>query len=190
MNQMTCTVDWISAYLEWTDAGSSAGDQGHFGCGGMEAADAEPAEEEFTAAYLAWLDAAPPAHNCRAQYRARGARDGDVEMNGGNVFREALLVALQTESDCIQFLQQIVEAGGTTTRTLSFASEALQHAERLLEDERGTWRALTARYPWDAKPMSAALRVEMEMVWPHAMENVAADVHALRGTILALQATN
>ncbi len=99
-------------------------------------------------------------------------------------------MALQTESDCIHFLQQILEAGGTTPRTLSFASEALQHAGRLLEDERGAWRALTARYPWDAKPTSAASRVEMEMVWPSAMEDVAADVHALRGTIQALQSTN
>ena len=186
MNQIAGTTDWIGAYLEWTDASSVTGAREHVGFGGMEVVGADVAEE-FTVAYLDWMDVARPARKRRSQYRSRGAGDAGAKISGVDVFREALLVALQTESDCVQFLRQILEAGGTSTRTLGFAYEALQHAERLLEDERRAWRALTARYPWDAKRMSTASRIEMETNWPHALEDVAADVHALRGTIQALQ---
>lgn len=170
MKQSAGTADWIGAYLEWTDAGSLTGAREHTGFGGAEAAGADPAEE-YTAAYLEWMDAAPPVRERRTQYRARGTRDGDAE-----VCREALVVALQMESDCIQFLRQIREAGGTTIPSLSFASETIEHAERQLENGRRAWRALAARYPWDAKPMSTAARVEIAMNWPHALEDVAADV--------------
>ena len=170
MNQSTGTANWIGAYLEWTDAGSFTGAREHTGFGGVEAAGADPAEE-YTAAYLEWMDAAPPVREHRTQYRARDARDGDAD-----VCREALLAALQMESDCIKFLRQILEAGGTTARSRSFASETIEHAERLLEDGRRAWGELTARYPWDAKPMSTVTRVEIETNWPHALEDFAADV--------------
>lgn len=186
MNRMTETSDWIGAYLEWTDAGSISGAREQVDLGGMQAVGADVAQE-FTAAYLEWMDAARPGRKRRARYRVRGAGDSSAQTSGADVFREALLVALRTESDCIQFLRQILDAGGTSTRTLGFAHEALQHAERLLEDERRAWRELTARYPWDVKRMSPASRVEMEMTWPRALEDVAADVHALRDTIQALQ---
>ena len=184
MNQTIESADWVGAYLEWTETEGFAGAPECAGFYGMEAAGAAPANE-FTAAYLDWMDAPPLARKRGTRLQRAGARRAEV--CGVDVFREALLVALQTESDCIQFLRQILDAGGATTRTLGFASEALEHAERLLENERRAWRALTARYPWDAKGMSPASRVEMEMNWPHALEDVAADVHALRGTIEALQ---
>ena len=187
MNQIMVTADWIGAYLEWTDAGGFGGVREYVAIGGTDTAGADLAEQ-FTAAYLDWMDvAAQPARGRRYRYRPRGAGDGAAQMSGADVFREALMVALQTESDCIQFLRQILEAGGATTRTLSFASEALQHAERLLEDERRAWRALTARYPWDGERLSTASQLEMEANWPHALEDVAAGVHALKGTIQALQ---
>jgi len=170
MNQSTGTADWIGAYLEWTGAGSFTGAREHIEFGGAEAAGADLAAN-YTAAYLEWMDAAPPVRERRTRYRAREARDGDAD-----VCREALLVALQMESDCIKFLRQILEAGGTTTRSVSFASETIEHAERRLEDGRRAWRALTARYPWDAKPMFTTAGAEIEMNWPHALEDVAADV--------------
>jgi len=80
------------------------------------------------------------------------------------------------ESECIKFLRQILEAGGTTPRSLNLASETIEYAERRLEDGRRAWRALTARYPWDAKPMFAAARVEIEMNLLHAREDAAVDV--------------
>ena len=99
MNQSTGTANWIGAYLEWTDAGSFIGAREHNQFSGAEAAGADPAEE-YTAAYLEWMDAAPPVRARPTQYRARDARDG-----GADVCREALLVALQMESDCIKFLR-------------------------------------------------------------------------------------
>ena len=99
MKQSAGTADWIGAYLEWTDAGSFTGAREHTGFGGAEAADAGPAEA-YTAAYLEWIDAAPPVRARPTQYRARDTRDG-----GADVCREALLVALQMESDCIKFLR-------------------------------------------------------------------------------------
>ena len=92
MNQSTGTANWIGAYLEWTDAGSFIGAREHNQFSGAEAAGADPAEE-YTAAYLEWIDAAPPV-----------------------------------------------------------------------------------RYHWDAKPMSTVARVDIEMNWPHALEDVAAHV--------------
>ena len=77
MSQSTGTANWIGAYLEWTDAGSFTGAREHAGFSGAEAAGADPAEE-YTAAYLEWMDAAPPVRERRTQYRARDARDGDA----------------------------------------------------------------------------------------------------------------
>ena len=43
------------------------------------------------------------------------------------------------------------------------------------------------RYPWEGKRLSDASQVELEMNWPNALEDVAADVNALRGAIQALR---
>ena len=115
MNQSTGTANWIGAYLEWTGAGRFTGAREHIEFGGAQAGGADPAEE-YTAAYLEWMDAAPPVRERRTRYRAREARDGDAD-----VCREALLVALQMEPDCVEFLLRILDAGNTTTRSLSFA---------------------------------------------------------------------
>ncbi len=150
MNERTGKADWISAYLEWMDPETAAGAEGRLGCSGLEVAGA--AHDGFISAYLEWLDAAPRARERSAQHRAC---DGDGDASRQDDLREALQVALRTESDCIRFLKQVLEAGGNTTRALGGVSEALQRAERLLEDEQST---LTARYPSDAKPACAAFR--------------------------------
>ncbi len=138
MNQTTGTADWINCYLEWTDPEGLLGARGRIGCSGMEVAGAGTAEDESAAAYLEWLDAAPPAPE--RSFRLR-ARDGDADMGRANDFRVAMQEALRTESDCIRFLKQVLEAGNTTTRALGFVSEALLRAEKLIEDERGAVRA-------------------------------------------------
>jgi hypothetical protein len=206
MDQTKTTANWIGAYLEWTNAGGWA-----FGPGPLARSvfgeASTIAGQEFAAAYLDWMDAwqqlcesSPHYHATATASDAGDIDDGifeyealdddtvDYFTSGLDVFREALMVALHTESDCIQFLRRILDAGDTTARTVSFALEALEHAERLLEDERSAWRALTALSRRDLPQSSMAWRSDFEKNWPHALEDVAADVHALTSTVLALQA--
>ena len=199
-------ANWIGAYLEWTNADGWAFGPGPLARGGVGEV-STVAGEEFAAAYLDWMDArqqlresSPHDHATVSASDAGGIDDdiceddtldydnADHDTSGLDVFREALMVALHTESDCIQFLRRILDAGGTTPRTVRFALEALEHAERLLEDERSAWRALTALSRGDLPQSSMAWRSDFEKNWPHALEDVAADVHALTSTVLALQA--
>jgi hypothetical protein len=144
------------------------------------------ASEEFAAAYLDWMDAGLGATDHRVPASFSG---GIVDPASGlDVFREALMIALHTESDCIQFLRRILDAGDTSPGTVKLASEALEHAARLLEDERRAWRALPVLSRWDLPQPYTARRIDFENNWPRALEDVAADVQALTGTVLALQA--
>ena len=190
MDEISGKDDWIDAYLEWTNSeGQAVGV-----ClppGGRIAQAGAAAGVDFAAAYLEWMDAAQVARESGPGRRA-GAfvayAGGAGEMNELDVFREAaLLVALRTESDCVRILRRILEAGDASPRAVTFAYEALQHAERLLEDERSAWRALSALRSCYSPLSMPAWRTDFETDWPHAIEDVAADVHALTGKVLALQ---
>jgi hypothetical protein len=187
MNPSSGTEDWVGEYLEWTQpdgwtigARSSATDDGKTA--------REMAGDEFVTAYLDWLDLELPMRVATSPYRAAdpagAAGASGRDMAGLDAFRDALLAALRTESDCLRFLRRVLDAGGAPPRMVKFASKALKHAERLLEDERRAWRQLQhyewphSRLAWDAAP---------EGDWPHALEQTAADVRALKGTVVAAQ---
>jgi hypothetical protein len=178
-------VNWIGAYLEWTSADVRALGLGPLVRSGIWENHAD-ASGEFAAAYLDWMGGRRGGSDYDA---AASVSDPGVDpARGLDVFREALMVALRTESDCIRFLRRILEAGDTSTHTVKLASEALEHAERLLEDERRAWRALPGLNRGDLPQSSTARRADFENNWPRALEEVAADVQALAGTVLALQA--
>lgn len=177
-------VDWMVEFLEWSDTEARGCALG--GAGGDAARDAG---EDFRSAYLDWMGEEAPGHETGIFLDA-GASDGDTddELGGLDVFRESLLVALQTESDCIQFLRRVLDAGGASPGTMDMAFEALEHAERLLEDERRAWRALAALGQFEPAQSQARWRSGFEADWPHVLDEVAADVHALTGRVLALRA--
>ncbi|OGA36412.1 MAG: hypothetical protein A3G80_12395 [Betaproteobacteria bacterium RIFCSPLOWO2_12_FULL_62_13b] len=191
MNQRRSTANWIRAYLEWTNADSWAPGFGSLAHSGIRETRVD-VSEEFAAAYLDWMDAGQQSGASGPHFQAAAsAKDpgGIVDPASGlDVSREALMVALHTESDCTQFLRRILDASDTTPRTVKLASEALEHAARLLEDERRAWRALPGLSRWDLPQSSTARRTDFETTSPHAREGVAADVQALTGTVLALQA--
>jgi hypothetical protein len=177
-------VNWIGAYLEWTGADGLALGLGPAVRSGIWETRVD-ASEEFATAYLDWMGGRLGGSGYHA---AVSASDPGVDpARGLDVFREALMVALRTESDCIRFLRRILEAGDTSTHTVTLASEALEHAERLLEDERRAWRALPGLNRWDLPQPSSARRTDFENNWPRALDDVAADVQALAGAVLALQ---
>ena len=195
MDRRRSAVNWIGAYLEWTNVDNWANGPGFSARRGFGAAGAD-ASEAYAAAYLDWMDGgqqlyvANPYYHAAAPASHPGGNADDIiddESSGLDVFREALMVALHTESDCIQFLRRILDADDATPRTVTLALEALEHAERLLEDERRAWRALTVLSRWDLPQSSPARRTDFERNWPLALEDVAADVRALTSTVLALQ---
>jgi len=188
MNQSQSTFDWIREYLDWTQPdGWTIGSSSH-ALGGPVQSSADGGEE-FATAYLDWMNWMEPMRAAKSPYRATardsvGSSDG---MAGLNVFEEALLAALRAESDCLQLLRGILDAGRTPPRIVKFASRTVKHAERLLEDERRAWRSLAALRHYNFAQSRAAWDPGYETQWPHALEEVAADVHALKGTVQAMQ---
>ena len=88
MAQHIGSSEWINAYLEWTDTEFSV-------ASGMDA----DAAMDITAAYLEWIDASPA--------RERRA----LVFTAGEPQREAvLLLALRTESECMQIVRQALDA--------------------------------------------------------------------------------
>jgi hypothetical protein len=155
--------DWIKAYLEWTDAEFGMSME-LFSAPGMEAGD-DPAEDA-AAVYLEWIDSASIATQ-----------------------REAvLLMALRAESECMHMLRQALDDGHPTSQTLRLATEALDCAKNLLDDERRAWRTLNS-LSLDEQPLAwIAWGDDSRMDWPCALEDVEADVRALSGRILELRA--
>lgn len=182
MDQMNYATDWVGAYLEWTEIEWAESGRGSISRG-IAAAD-----DDFPAAYLEWLDAGVPAHAPpRGNRGATPARRASDVIGGSGGFHEAvLLAALHTESDCLHLLRQVLDAGAPNRGTVRLAVEALEYAHRLLDDERSAWRVLSALGGNGRRRSSDAWRTGFEADWPHALENVAADVQALTGKVLAL----
>ena len=88
MAQRIGSPEWINAYLEWTNTEFAV-------ASGMDA----DAATDIATAYLEWIDA-PPAK----ERRAPAFRAGEPQ-------REAvLLLALRTESECMQIVRQALDA--------------------------------------------------------------------------------
>lgn len=182
------TDDWVVEFLEWTPpdartggwaggwAEAWAGTGGTSASGGIDAAGAA-LSEEFVAVFMDWMDPAPTMRAAGSDYRARRG-----DMAGVDVFRDALLAALRTESECLGLLQRVLHTGRMPRRMVKLASRTLRHAEHLLEEERRALRYLQrnerprTRLESDAAP---------EADWPHAIERMAADLSALKGTVRA-----
>ena len=188
MNQSESTYDWVGEYLNWMQPdGWTIGPESHPQGGAVHASAA--VGEEFVAAYFDWIGWAEPMRAARSPYSA-AARDlveSGGEMAGLDAFEEALLAALRTESDCLQLLRGILDADQTPLRIVKFASRTVEHAERLLEDERRAWRSLAVLRHYNFAHSRAAWDPGYETQWPYALEEVAANVHALKDTVLAIQ---
>jgi hypothetical protein len=171
MDRLTGRADWIAEYLEWSGAGEIAATPGARAGGQSESA----GDGTFAAAYLDWMDAAVEDVTEAARREA------------------ALWAALRTESECVRILRRMLEARVTTPGALNFAYEALEQADRLLDDERSAWLALEALRASESvqRPLARRRHVGNEWYglddWPHAIEHVAADVHALMGKVLELR---
>jgi hypothetical protein len=122
------------------------------------------ADEEFAEAYLEWIEAPP----------LDATREG------------ILLMALRTEADCVHMLRQVLETDDAAPDTLRLAIEGLEDAQRLLEGEQRAWQALmdVREAGWTTPERIWSSGFEQE--WPGALENVAAEVHALAGKVLAM----
>lgn len=188
MNQSMSTFDWVGEYLDWTQPDGWTVDASPLATLGPAQSSAEVGQG-FVTAYLEWMDWVEPVRAAKSPYRAAArdtARSGG-DMAGLDVFEEALLAALRAESDCLELLRRILDAGETPPRIVKFASRTVKHAERLLEDERRAWHSLAALRHYNFAHSRAEWDPGCETEWPHALEEVAADVHALRGTVLAIQ---
>lgn len=176
MDETNEAVNWTSAYLEWIDMGTQS-----FGPGRGTDETVAQADTEWADAYLEWIDSAT----------APGLRPGsgvEDNMRKLDVFREAiLLTALHTETECMQILRQRLANGDTNVHAVKLAAKALQHAERLLEEERGAWRALNELRAGDRRGSRVGKANVSDGSWTNAVEGVAADVHALASKVVALQ---
>ncbi len=176
MDETNDAVNWTSAYLEWIDMGTQS-----FGPGRGTDETVTQADTEWADAYLEWIDSAT----------APGPRPGsgvEDNMRKLDVFREAiLLTALHTETECMQILRQRLANGEANVHAVKLAAEALQHAERLLEEERGAWRALNELRAGDRRGSRVGKANVSDGSWTNAVEGVAADVHALASKVVALQ---
>lgn len=163
MDQSRWGQEWIEVYMEWM-----TGDEGKIG-GPARLADADidlDDSEYFTAAYLDWMDSAD-------REKAREA---------------VLLDALHIESECVHILRQVLDYGSRSPEVLAIALDSLRSANDLLADESRAWRALSAKRDWHmTRTPGGAWQNQLEYDWSHALEDVAVDVQALTGRVLALQ---
>lgn len=183
MDTRNSTDDWVLEYLEWTQPGGWTDAEGMSAFSGNEASSATTSDQ-FVAELLDWMDLAPTMRVAGSAYRAAAgdARGGSHDMAGVDVLRDALLAALRTESDCLGLMQRVLDTGKAPRRMVKLASRALRHAERLLEDERCALRYLQ-RDGWLQTRLASDAAPGAD--WPHAIEKMAADVSALKGTVLA-----
>lgn len=187
MDQNRFAVDWIGAYLEWSNSDDPAAGSSSFRSNGIVEPSAD-AGGEFPAAYFEWMDAIEPARQADfREYAIAAAADsgGGGAAGERDAFREVtLLAALQTEADCVHILRRILDGGGATPGTVKLVCEAIGHAERLLEEEQSAWHALTGLRRGDLPQWRATAPTNFAADWPHALEDVAADVRALTGKVL------
>jgi hypothetical protein len=181
MKQRDQAEDWIGSYLDWSDAGWTAS---------LRRALDGQSEVDYCAVYLEWMDAGPMngGRERRAMAGfARGRRASDV-MSGSYGFREAvLLAALHAQTDCLHILREVVGNGSTKVGTLRLAAEALEHAQRLIDDERLAKRALDDLQGAGTRRESDRFHSQIDAEWPRAIEHVVADVRSLANTVLAMQ---
>ena len=119
----------------------------------------------WTRAYLQWIAGEADEVSATADAPSRELRKLDV-------FDEAmLLMASRTQADCLHI------------------GEALRKAERLLEDERGAWQALSALKICDRRRSRSATPDFSPPGWQEALEAVAVDMQALENRVLALQSS-
>lgn len=176
MNQSLNDATWIDEYLDWT--APVAGAPRAAGAESDQESDADAGSPSVTA-YLEWLDILRTV-NPAAAVELR--KESDVD----RLRETTLLAALQAESDCMHMLRQApLDTGRTNPHTIRLAAQALKLAKRLLEDERGAWRALGAMRGAQTRSEQYSFR---STSWPNALEGVAADVHALTRKVLALRA--
>ncbi len=104
-------------------------------------------------------------------------------------FQEAVLLdALQMETECVHIVRQILDSGLRSPEALSLALDTLRNANELLMNEERAWHALCAkrRFQFALTPLGAWGN-QIDYDWSHALGDMAADVHALTGRVLALQ---
>jgi hypothetical protein len=117
------------------------------------------ASREWAEAYLDWADSP-----------LRGSRGPGNELRRLDVFGEAMaLMAERTESDCLH------------------VAEVLRHAEQLLEDERGAWRALTMLRRCDRRRARPEPAADGASAWEESLDGLAAELHALSERVEALR---
>lgn len=144
---------------------------------------------EFVTACLDWMDLVEPVRAAMSPFRgaARDLLSSRDDMAGLDVFEDALVAALLSESDCLRSLRGILVAGKTPPRIVEFASRTVKHAERLVENARRAWCSLAVLRHYNSAHSRPAWDAGYETQWPHVLEKVAADVHALKGTVPAIQ---
>lgn len=181
MEQIKQAADWIGASLEWWGNIDSMATS-------PVPTQADP-EEDFCAAYLGWMDSNPWAGGEArgSSPQAPGRRASDA-VSGSYGFREAvLLAALHAQSDCLHILRQMVGNGSNSVGTLRLAAEALDHAQRLIDDERLARRALEDLHGFGQRRAGDRLQSTADAEWPRAIEHVAADVRSLTNTVMSMQ---
>jgi hypothetical protein len=112
MDQSDSSANWIRAYMDWTDADSWTFRSDRLAGNVLEAA-AVDAGGVFVAAYLDWMDAWQRIFESNAHHHAAGSA-GDAGESGVDMLWDALMVALHTDSDCMPFLSEILDASETT----------------------------------------------------------------------------
>jgi hypothetical protein len=117
MDQSDSSAHWIGAYMDWTDADSWTFGPSRLAGNGLEEA-AVDAGGAFVAAYLDWMDAWQLICESSPRHHAAGSAgdpdDIDAGESGVDMLWDALMVALHTDSDCMPFLREILDAGSTT----------------------------------------------------------------------------
>ena len=121
MDANMSTVNWIDAYMEWTDVDSWTFGSDPLALDGFRDIGAD-ASGVFAAAYLDWMDEWQLLYESSPHYHATasaGYPGGiDAYESGLDMLWDAFMVSLHTDSDCMPFLRQIIDAGNTTPRTV------------------------------------------------------------------------
>ena len=119
MDENVGTVNWIDAYMEWTEADGWTFGADRFALDGFSEIGAD-AGGVFAAAYLDWMDAWQLLCESSPRYHAAasaGRPDGiDAYESGLDMLWDAFMVSLHTDSECMPFLRQITDAGNATER--------------------------------------------------------------------------
>jgi hypothetical protein len=184
MEQIKQAADWIGASIEWdlidwmaTSPMTTQGDS----------------DADFCAAYLGWIDSNPwAARETGTETRALsgqapGRRASDA-VSSSYGFREAvLLAALHSQSDCLHILRQMVGNGSNSVGTLRLAAEALDHAQRMIDDERLARQALEDLHGLGQRRANDRPQSTIDAEWPRAIEHVVADVRSLTNTVMSMQ---